>query len=312
MKTEWLTPDQAGIARAADMLREGALVAFATETVYGLGADATNPDAVAGIFAAKGRPSFNPLIVHVARAAEAQCYVLWTDEAEKLATAFWPGPLTLVLPSRPGSDIAPLAQAGLPSVALRVPGSATAQALLVAVGRPVAAPSANLSGQISPTTAAHVAQGLDGKIAAILDDGPCTVGVESTIVGLTGPAPQLLRPGGVSQEAIGQVLGHPLNPASDEITAPGQLRSHYAPQATMRLNARAAQDGEFMIGFGKVAGDVTLSASGDLRQAAARLFETLHLANATKRPIAVAPIPHDGLGAAINDRLTRAAAPRGA
>ncbi|QIE47513.1 threonylcarbamoyl-AMP synthase [Pseudohalocynthiibacter aestuariivivens] len=310
-----LTADAAGIAQAAALLDQGALIAFPTETVYGLGADARNGAAVARIFAAKDRPQFNPLIVHVADANAAQIYAEWSDMADRLAAAFWPGPLTLVLPLRAGSGLSPLVSAGQPSVALRAPDHPVGAALLAAFGGPIAAPSANPSGRISPTQAAHVLAGLDGRIAGIVDGGACPVGVESTIVGL-GDMPTLLRPGGLPAEAVEAALGMPLAaPVSGApLTAPGQLASHYAPRAGVRLNAQRAQAGEVLVGFGPdVVGDTTLSASGDLTEAAARLFEVLHALDASGvTGIAVAPIPDHGLGRAINDRLRRAAAPRGA
>ncbi|MEM1351759.1 MAG: L-threonylcarbamoyladenylate synthase [Pseudomonadota bacterium] len=306
-----MTASKADIDRAAELLRRGCLVAFPTETVYGLGADARQGKAVARIFEAKGRPSFNPLIVHVASTADAQRYGKWSDTAERLAGAFWPGPLSLVLPLVEGHGLSPLVTAGLPSVALRVPAHPAAQALLRASGCPLAAPSANPSGRISPTTAQHVIEGLGGRIDAVVDAGPSDVGLESTIIGLFG-VPSLLRAGGVPRELIEQVLGAPLAlPKATDITAPGQLASHYAPRAAVRLNARVAMAGEVLLGYGPVAGDETLSASGDLTEAAARLFSCLHRLDACGAPIAVAPIPEAGLGVAINDRLRRAAAPRG-
>ena len=265
---------------------------------------------MAGIYAAKGRPSFNPLIVHVHAVAAARRYVAWSDMAEKLAAAFWPGPLTLVLPLTPGHGLSSLVTAGLSTLAIRVPAHATARDLLRAVDRPIAAPSANPSGRISPTTAAHVLAGLDGHIAAVLDDGPCQVGLESTIIGLAD-APQLLRAGGVTQSEVENVLGQPLRSASSgKITAPGQLTSHYAPQAAVRLNATAARQGEVLLGFGDIEGTLNLSPAGLLTEAAANLFDMLHQLDARVQPIAVAPIPEDGLGVAINDRLRRAATPR--
>jgi L-threonylcarbamoyladenylate synthase len=309
--TEILRPDAAGIDRAATLLKAGGLVSFPTETVYGLGADARDGTAVAGIYQAKGRPSFNPLIIHVADSMDARRFGLWSDLAEVLSTAFWPGPLTLVLPLTPDHGLSSLVTAGLDSVALRVPAHPTARALLQAFGGPVAAPSANPSGRISATTAAHVLTGLDGKIAAVVDDGPCTVGLESTIIGLNFAKPTLLRAGGLPVEAIEAAIGDRLEVANGaDIIAPGQLASHYAPGASVRLNARAADPGEVLLGFGAVPGDVTLSASGDLVEAAARLFDCLHQLDATGKPIAVAPVPDQGLGRAINDRLRRAAAPR--
>ncbi|EEE39103.1 Sua5/YciO/YrdC family protein [Rhodobacteraceae bacterium KLH11] len=307
-----LSADPAGIARAADLLRQGLLVAFPTETVYGLGGDARNGNAVAAIYQAKGRPSFNPLIAHVDSAQTAQRFVEWSDQAEQLATAFWPGPLTLVLPLREGHGMSSLVTAGLDTLAVRVPAHPTARALLAAFDGPVAAPSANPSGQISPTTAAHVRAGLGGRIAAVLDDGPCGVGLESTIVGLTGD-PALLRPGGVALEQIEDTLQTKLHhhQSGDLLTAPGQMQSHYAPDAPVRLNARSRRGDEVLLGFGPVACDLNLSESGDLPEAASNLFAALHDLNSTGRPIAVSPIPDHGLGAAINDRLRRAAAPRG-
>jgi L-threonylcarbamoyladenylate synthase len=309
MDTLRLVADPEGIARAAELLRAGRLVAFPTETVYGLGADATQGAAVAGIFAAKDRPAFNPLIVHVADITAARGLCAWSDTAERLAERFWPGPLTLVLPRAAQAGLSELVTAGLPSVGVRVPAHPVARAVLEATGRPIAAPSANASGRISPTTAAHVAAGLGGRIDAILDGGACAVGVESTVVGLTS-APCLLRPGGVPAEAIEDALGARLAEAGPEVTAPGQLASHYAPKAVLRMNALAARQGETMLGFGAVPGDLTLSARGDLREAAAALFGHLHSLDRLDRPIAVAPIPDAGLGRAINDRLRRAAAPR--
>lgn len=310
--SEILGPDQAGTARAAELLRQGALVAFPTETVYGLGADARNGTAVAGIYAAKGRPSFNPLIAHVASIEAAQRHVEWNDMAGKLAQAFWPGPLSLVLPLKEGHGISELVTAGLSTLAVRVPAHPAAQAMLAALDGPVAAPSANPSGRISPTTAAHVLAGLDGRIAAVLDDGPCGVGLESTIAGLAGEEPLLLRPGGLAAEEIEAVLGRKLvmRDASDPLTAPGQLLSHYAPGSSVRLNATEPQGEELLLGFGPMACDLNLSEKGDLAEAAANLFGHLHKLDALARPIAVAPVPMQGLGQAINDRLQRAAAPK--
>ncbi|MEH6738322.1 MAG: L-threonylcarbamoyladenylate synthase [Sulfitobacter sp.] len=310
--TQRLTPNSADLEHAADLLRQGALVSFPTETVYGLGADARQGEAVAGIYKAKGRPSFNPLIIHLADTAAAKNYVEWSDSAETLAQAFWPGPLTLVLPLRADHDLSPLVTAGLPTVAVRVPAHPTAQALLTHFTGPVAAPSANPSGRISPTTADHVIAGLEGRIAAVVDDGQCTVGLESTIIGFDNGTPVLLRAGGLPTEEIETVLGQSLaHPQNTKITAPGQLTSHYAPRGAVRLNATAAHDGELMLGFGKVSGILTLSADGDLTEAAANLFGHLHQLDAMGGAIAVAPIPMQGLGCAINDRLNRAAAPRG-
>jgi len=310
--TEMLHPDTPGYARAADILRNGALVAFPTETVYGLGADARNDRAVARIFEAKSRPHFNPLIVHLPSIEAAKKLVEWSDTANILARAFWPGPLTLVMPLRKGHGLSPLVTAGLSTLAIRVPAHPVAQALLAAFDGPIAAPSANPSGQISPTTAAHVSQGLTGRIDAILDGGACDVGLESTIVGLAD-TPTLLRPGGVPTEAIAQALGAPLaDHDGDALTAPGQMASHYAPGAQVRLNATSRHDGEVLLGFGTVECDLNLSRAGDLLEAAANLFGHLHALDALGAgTIAVSPIPETGLGRAINDRLRRAAAPRG-
>lgn len=307
-----LQPDAAGLAKAAALLSSGDLVALPTETVYGLGADARNGRAVAAIYAAKNRPQFNPLIVHVPSIAAARQYVEWSDTADILAQAFWPGPLTMVLPLIKGHGLSPLVTAGLSTLALRVPAHPSATALLEAFNGPVAAPSANPSGRISPTTAAHVLQGLGDRVAAIVDDGACSVGLESTILGLT-PNPILLRAGGLPSEAIETALGKPLPVLSHHdktITAPGQLTSHYAPNAALRMNAQHAKADEVYLGFGAMDCDLNLSQNGDLLEAASALFDCLHQLDALNRPIAVAPIPDRGLGRAINDRLTRAAAPR--
>ena len=309
--TQRLTADRTGLTSAAKLLQQGALVAFPTETVYGLGADARQGEAVAGIYIAKGRPSFNPLIVHVSDLATAQRYVEWPAQSAALAAAFWPGPLTLVLPLRSGHDLSPLVTAGLSTVGIRIPAHPVAQALLAGFGGPVAAPSANPSGRISPTTADHVIAGLEGRIAAVVEGGDCDVGLESTIIGFENGHAILLRAGGLSVELIEEALGQRLKHAEgSKITAPGQMMSHYAPRGTVRLNATSAQSGEHMLGFGDITGDLTLSKSGNLTEAAAALFGHLHHLDALGGPIAVAPIPMEGLGRAINDRLTRAAAPR--
>jgi L-threonylcarbamoyladenylate synthase len=298
---------EAAIAEAAAIIAGGGCVATPTETVYGLAADATNADAVAGIYAAKGRPSFNPLIVHVADRRAAEAIAMFDRDARALADAFWPGPLTLVLPLRPDAPIAGLVTAGLPTVAIRVPQHRAMQALLAATGTPLAAPSANASGTISPTRAAHVAASLAGRIPLVIDDGATSGGIESTIVAV-GAQPRLLRPGPVSAAEIEREIGRWLGGAGDAIEAPGQLASHYAPRKPLRLNATAAHDGEWLIGFGAVGGDDTLSATGDLTEAAARLFDALHRADVSDRAaIAVATVPEDGIGLAINDRLKRAA-----
>jgi L-threonylcarbamoyladenylate synthase len=316
--TEILAPGASGIARAAELLRGGRLVAFPTETVYGLGADARNGRAVAGIFEAKGRPRFNPLIVHVTGLEAAERLVELPDAARRLARAFWPGPLTLVAPLRSGTGIADLVSTGLPTLAVRVPAHPLARALLEAFGGPVAAPSANRSGQVSPTRAAHVAAALGGRIAAILDGGACPVGLESTIVGFDGNRPVLLRPGGLAVEPIERVLGSEIGlDHGDAITAPGQLASHYAPGAGLRLNAAYPQPGEAWLGFGPDPAGITgpslnLSPGGDLTEAAANLFAYLRALDTMLSghgTMAVAPVPGHGLGRAINDRLARAAAP---
>ena len=288
------------IAEAAALIASGEPVAVATETVYGLAADATNAAAVARIYEAKGRPSFNPLIVHVADSAAAQRIGEFDAAALELAERHWPGPLTLVVPLRADSGIASLVTAGLPTIGLRVPAHRAMQALLRACGKPLAAPSANASGAISPTRASHVLKSIGGRIALIVDDGACARGIESTIVAATGGPLRLLRPGPIEIDAIASADG--------PVEAPGQLASHYAPSKPLRLAASKAADDEYLIGFGPVAGDSSLSASGDLVEAAARLFDLLHSADASaKQRIAVAPVPDEGLGAAINDRLRRAA-----
>jgi L-threonylcarbamoyladenylate synthase len=313
-KTEMLTADEAGIGRAAQLLRDGQLVAFPTETVYGLGADAKDDRAVAEIFAAKGRPSFNPLIVHVSDRAQAETLVSFNDTADRLARAFWPGPLTLVLPLREDAGISRLATCGLDTLAIRIPGHDLAQRLLARAGCPIAAPSANRSGQISPTKASHVASGLGGRIAAILDGGDAKVGLESTIIDCTGPVARILRPGGLPLEAlVGAVDAIEMENVTDDTapSAPGQMTSHYAPDAKVRLGAADKSPGELLLGFGDVQGaDMNLSPAGDLTEAAANLFAYLHELDGKGETIAVSSIPDRGLGRAINDRLRRAAAPR--
>ena len=297
------------ISRAVELLRAGEPVAIPTETVYGLAADATNGEAVARIFAAKGRPAFNPLIAHVANRAAAENLVDMPEWAQKLADLFWPGPLTMVLPMRAGA-VHPLVTAGLPTLAVRVPAHLAAQGVLRTFDGPLAAPSANPSGRISPTTADHVLAGLDSRIAAVLDAGPCQVGLESTIIGGHADQPAILREGGLARDLIEAAIG-PLAEAGEGITAPGQLASHYAPRQQMRLNALSWQTGESRLGFGAVDCDLNLSPTSDLAEAAANLFDHLHkLEGRPKNRIAVSPIPESGLGLAINDRLRRAAAPR--
>jgi L-threonylcarbamoyladenylate synthase len=306
------TADAAGIARAAEVLRGGGLVAVPTETVYGLAAQADSDAAVATIYRAKGRPDFNPLIVHVTGLDQAQQLAQLDQPALLLAERHWPGALTLVLPKRADAPLAAAVTAGLPTVALRCPAHPAMQALLMATDLPLAAPSANRSGGVSPTSAAHVAASLDGKADLILDGGACAAGIESTIVAIREAGSwQILRPGPVTQAQISAVLGTEAATMTSHaaIEAPGQLASHYAPGKPLRLDAVGAEPGEFHIGFGPVAGDVSLSARGDLAEAAARLYALLHRAAAADRPrIAVAPIPEEGIGAAINDRLRRAAA----
>jgi len=311
--------DEQVIATAAALLRQGATVAIPTETVYGLGADATNDAAVAAIFAAKGRPQFNPLIVHVPDFKAAEKYVAFTPLAAKLGRHFWPGALTLVLPRKQDCTLSLLVSAGLDTVAVRVPAAPVAQAILQKAKVPVAAPSANLSGTISPTTAAHVEGSLGAAVDLIVDAGTCDLGLESTIVGFVEGAPVLLRPGAISTTEIEAVAGRPLGRhlnANKTPQSPGQLLSHYAPRAQLRLNALEVQEHEALLGFGPdmpaTSGlSINLSAAGDPGQAAASLFSALHELDASGvDTIAVMPIPHQGLGEAINDRLTRAAAPR--
>jgi L-threonylcarbamoyladenylate synthase len=307
------------IRAAAEHLRAGRLVAFPTETVYGLGADATNGKAVAAIFAAKGRPRFNPLIVHVADVGQAGQHVELTVLARRLIDAFWPGPLTLVLERRKGSPLSDLVSGGLATLAVRASDHPVARALLQATRRPLAAPSANRSGRISPTQAAHVLADLGDDIAMILDGGPTAHGLESTVVDARGDVPVLLRPGAVTVETIEAVLGHPLVRAkidADRPNAPGQLASHYAPDARLRLDATDVRDGEALLAFGADVPPahgpvINLSPAGDLTEAAANLFAALRALDASgASAIAVMPIPDVGLGEAINDRLRRAAAPR--
>nr|WP_245214746.1 L-threonylcarbamoyladenylate synthase [Pararoseomonas indoligenes] len=310
------------VARAAELLRAGELVAFPTETVYGLGADARDGRAVAAIYAAKGRPSFNPLISHFPDAEAAFAEVEPDDRARALAARFWPGPLTLVLPRRAESRIDHLTGAGLDTLAVRVPGHPLALALLRAAGVPLAAPSANRSGGVSPTTAEHVLAGLSGRIAAVLDGGPCEVGVESTVLDLSSPAPLLLRPGGVTVAALEEVVGPVARPVGTEpgtLRSPGMMLSHYAPGLPLRLEAREVAADEALLAFGRPldgAGAVwNLSEAGNPAEAAARLFAGLRWLDAEGarlglRGIAAMPVPAEGLGDAVNDRLRRAAAPR--
>lgn len=306
-----VSANAAGTAEAAALLRAGGLVAVPTETVYGLAARADSAAAVAAIYRAKGRPDFNPLIVHVPDLAAARAIARFDERAERLAEAFWPGALTLVLPLRGGAGIAPAVTAGLPTIALRCPAHPAMRTLLAQTGLPLAAPSANRSGGVSPTRAAHVAASLGAAVPLVLDGGTCTAGLESTIVALRDSGSwQLLRPGPVTAGEIAALLGTPPDAVtSTRIEAPGQLARHYAPGKPLRLDAAAAVADEFLIGFGAIPGDCTLSAAGDLAEAAAQLYACLHRAAAAPQPrIAVAPIPAEGIGAAIADRLRRAAA----
>jgi len=303
MNTKIIPFGDEAIALAATMILSGEPVAIATETVYGLAADATNAQAVARIYEAKGRPSFNPLIVHVPDLEAAERIGVFNDNAEALARAHWAGPLTLVVPLRRDVGIASIVTAGLPTIGIRVPAHQAMQALLKASGRPLAAPSANTSGSTSPTRAQHVLRSLEGRIPLIVDAGPTGRSIESTIIAATDGPLRLLRPGPIEVNAQAA--------SSSRIESPGQLASHYAPSKPLRIEARKAMDDEFLIGFGDVAGEANLSRSGELVEAAARLFDLLHAADASPLPrIAVAPIPNVGIGAAINDRLRRAAHPR--
>jgi L-threonylcarbamoyladenylate synthase len=312
-------PTRLALKQAARLLRAGRLVAFPTETVYGLGGDATSDRAIAGIYAAKRRPRHNPLIVHVATTAEARRLAHFDSRAERLARSFWPGPLTLVLTRRAGARLSRYVSPGLNSVAIRIPADPVALALIRQSARPVAAPSANRSGGVSPTRAHHVRQSLGGRVAMILDGGPCAVGLESTVVDLTGRTPRLLRPGGIALEALQAAIG---KIATDEVdveelhpASPGRLLSHYAPDRPVRMNAERPRTGEAYLGFGANNGGssvtLNLSEKADLAEAAANLFAMLRTLDRPEfTAIAVAPIPHHGLGRAINDRLRRAAAPR--
>jgi L-threonylcarbamoyladenylate synthase len=321
--TRVLPYGDAAIAEAAAIIAEGGVVAVPTETVYGLAGDATSDSAVAAIYAAKGRPSFNPLIVHVRDLAQAKTLAVFDAEAEALAAAHWPGPLTLVIPVRPDAVLAKAVAAGLPTVAIRVPAHRAMQALLAATGKPLAAPSANASGGISPTRAEHVLRSLDGRLPLVIDDGATSGGIESTIIGFEGGEPVVLRPGPVLLVAPDLIRGLAASseirtagsPSPDQvraddvkIEAPGQLAAHYAPSKPLRIDATTAEADEWHIGFGEITGNATLSASGDSTEAASRLFDLLHQADTQPRPrIAVAPVPDTGIGIAINDRLRRAA-----
>ena len=317
---EILSVDDVSIARAASLLREGGLVAFPTETVYGLGADATNGKAVASIYAAKGRPSFNPLIIHVAETGALDALIEWNETARVLASALWPGPMTLILPRRKDAPVSLLASAGLETLAVRIPAHPDALRLLRAVGLPLAAPSANASGKLSPTTASHVAESLGEAVDLILEGGRSRIGVESTVIDVSGVEPRILRPGGVTQERLEEILGRKVavfeatTGAEEALASPGMLSSHYAPHLPVRLNAETAEDGEAFLGFGSAAvsggaARLNLSPSGDLNEAAANLFAMLRaLDSPAYVGIAVAPIPCVGLGVALNDRLRRAAA----
>ncbi len=309
-KPELLPADPTGIAVAAERLRAGGLVALPTETVYGLAARADSASAVAQIYRAKGRPDFNPLIVHIPDIAAAERIAEFDDRARRLAAAFWPGALTMVLPLRINAGIAPAVTAGLPTIALRCPAHPAMRAVLQAADLPLAAPSANRSGGVSPSRAEHVAASLGAAVDLVLDGGPCAAGIESTIVALRNSGWEILRPGPITEAQIADVLGpSEASLAKGGIEAPGQLASHYSPGKPVRLGAESAQADEFLIGFGPVAGQISLSPSGDLAEAASRLYDCLHAAqNAAQPRIAIAPVPDDGIGKAINDRLGRAAA----
>lgn len=308
--TETVLADTAGIARGVDILRAGGLVAVPTETVYGLAARADSEEAVGQFFEAKGRPAFNPLIVHVLDIAAAEAIAEIDERARMLADRFWPGPLTMVLSRRPDAQLAPQIAAGLPTVAVRSPAHPAMRAILEGLGKALAAPSANASETVSPTSAAHVLATLDGRIDAVVDGGPTERGLESTIIALREDGRwSLLREGPITRQDLDSVLGEE-TPSNGAIEAPGQLARHYAPGKPVRLNARHAEEGEFLIGFGSVTGDVTLSESGDINEAARNLYACLHWAReAPQLRIAVAAIPDEGIGKAINDRLRRAAAP---
>lgn len=317
LNTVLLSPTDRGLRAAASLLTHGETVAFPTETVYGLGADATRGIAVAKIFEAKGRPRFNPLITHVPDLASASRLAILPPEAAALAERFWPGPLTLVLPRRPDCPLADLVSGSLDTVAIRIPAHPIARDLLTAFGGPVAAPSANPSGRISPTTASHVLDGLRGRIAAVIDGGACEVGLESTIIGFENARPVLLRPGGIPLETFQEYAPNLTTERAPGITAPGQLTTHYAPTARLRLNAPEPEAHELLLALGPLGPHkgLSLSETADLREAATNLFSHLHeidrMASETGLPaIAVHPIPAIGLGLAINDRLKRAAAPR--
>lgn len=311
MSAPILKAKDGALERAVETLRRGGLVALPTETVYGLACDASNGEAIARLYAAKGRPSFNPLIAHVAPGGMDQREAVWDDLSTGVVASLWPGPLTVVLPfAQETGTVADLARAGLDTIALRQPDHPVAADLIAAFGAPIVAPSANPSGQISPTTAAHVAADMGDKVDLILDGGPCEVGLESTIVSFVGPGPTLLRPGGLDPSRIESALGRQLLQSRDHPSAPsspGQLLRHYSPSATLRLDAKTARDGESSLGFGAIGGTLNLSPSGSLTEAAANLFTMLRQLDKTSTAICVAPIPHTGLGLAINDRLSRAA-----
>ena len=309
-KPQVLPADQAGIAAAARLLRAGSLVALPTETVYGLAARADRAAAVAQIYQAKGRPDFNPLIVHVPDLAAAEQIARFDQRGRQLAQAFWPGALTMVLPLREEAGIARAVTAGLPTIALRCPAHPAMRAVLEAAELPLAAPSANRSGGVSPSRAEHVVASLGDAVGLVLDGGPCTAGIESTIVALRDDGWEVLRPGPVTAQQIAAVLGTERSAkGTGQIEAPGQLASHYSPGKPVRLNAETAEADEFLIGFGAIAGHVSLSPSGDMAEAASRLYDCLHAARQAPQPrIAVAPVPEQGIGVAINDRLRRAAA----
>jgi L-threonylcarbamoyladenylate synthase len=308
LQTRCLPFGEEAVVEAVRAILSGEPVALPSETVYGLAADATNARAVAAIYAAKGRPSFNPLIVHVADRTMAEAVAIFSPEASVLADAFWPGPLTLVLPRRAGGPVCDLATAGLPTVAVRMPAHSAMRAVISACGRPLAAPSANRSGAISPTSAAHVLASLGGRIGLVVDAGPTSQGIESTIVAVGKEGVRILRHGPITAEQLAATGVKIVSGGGKGIEAPGQLASHYCPDKPLRLGATVAAEGEFLIGFGSMACDYNLSKAGDLVEAAANLFAALHLADVSDvSAIAVAPVPRVGIGEAINDRLARAA-----
>ena len=312
MQTKIFNTSRHDLSKASELIKSGGTLAFPTETVYGLGADATNKLAVAKIFQAKGRPSFNPLIIHCFSIEQIQTFAMWSAEAQTVADKFWPGPLTMVLPLSPNSQISSLALAGLQTVAIRMPNHSIAQSLLKLANTPIAAPSANPSGAVSATKAQHVISRLNGKIEGIISGNSSKIGLESTIISFL-PEPSILRFGAIDETDISEILGLDLKKKRKDlkITAPGQLSSHYAPKGSIRLNSKVFKKNEVSLGFGQILCDLNLSPKGNLTEAAANLFDYLHrLDEMGAEKIAVSPIPEEGIGIAINDRLRRAAAPK--